>query len=95
MDTEARLVETEQRSKSNTHRIDRLETRIDEQDRLLQAIYGLQKDIEHTKSDVSEIKVSLRRVIEKPGKRWETVVTTVVTALVSALLGAAAGRLWG
>ena len=38
MDTENRIVEVEQRSKSNTHRIDRLEARMDEQDRLLQAI---------------------------------------------------------
>ena len=93
MDTENRIVEVEQRSKSNTHRIDRLEARMDEQDRLLQAIYGLQKDVEHTKSDVSEIKVSLRRVIEKPGKRWDGVVTAIITALISVLVGAALGKL--
>ena len=51
MDTENRVVENEQRSKSNTHRLDRLEKRVDEQDKLVTAICGLQKEMEHTKQD--------------------------------------------
>lgn len=93
MDMECALVEIEQRSKSNTHRLDKLEKRVDEQDKLVTAICGLQKDVEHTKKDVSEIKNKLNRVIEQPGKRWDSVVTAIITALISVLIGTLIGKM--
>lgn len=92
---ETKIVEVEQRCKSNSHRIDKLETRVDEQDKLVTAICGLQKDVEHTKQDVGEIKTSLKTVLEKPAKRWDGVVTAIITALISVLVGAIIGRLIG
>lgn len=93
MELDAKVIENEQRSKSNVHRLDRLEERVNEQDKLVAAVCGLQKDVEHTKKDVGEIKMSLDEVLEKPGKRWDSVVTAVVTALISVLVGALLGRL--
>lgn len=93
MELDTKVIENEQRSKSNTHRLDKLEKRVDEQDKLVTAVCGLQKDVEHTKTDVGEIKSSLEKVLEKPGKRWDGVVTAVVTALISVLVGALLGRL--
>ena len=83
MELETKVIENEQRSKSNVHR----------QDKLVTAVCGLQKDVEHTKTDVGEIKANLEKVLEKPGKRWDGVVTAVVTALISVLVGALLGRL--
>nr|DAZ39291.1 MAG TPA: hemolysin [Caudoviricetes sp.] len=93
MELETKVIENEQRSKSNVHRLDRLEERVNEQEKLVTAICGLQKDMEHTKKDVGEIKMSLDEVLEKPAKRWDSVVTAVVTALISVLVGALLGRL--
>ncbi len=93
MEIEEKVIENEQRSKSNVHRLDRLEERVNEQEKLVTAVCGLQKDVEHTKKDVGEIKMSLDEVLEKPGKRWDSVVTAVVTALISVLVGALLGRL--
>lgn len=93
MEIEVKVIENEQRSKSNTHRLDTLEKRVNEQEKLVTAICGLQKDMEHTKKDVGEIKMSLDEVLEKPAKRWDSVVTAVVTALISVLVGALLGRL--
>ena len=93
MELETKVIENEQRSKSNVHRLDRLEERVNEQDKLVTAVCGLQKDVEHTKKDVGEIKTSLNKVLEKPGKRWDGVVTAVITAIVSMLVGALLGKL--
>lgn len=93
MELETKAIENEQRSKSNVHRLDRLEERVNEQDKLVTAVCGLQKDVEHTKKDVGEIKTSLDKVLEKPGKRWDGVVTAVITAIVSMLVGALLGKL--
>ena len=88
MELEVKVIENEQRSKSNTHRLDTLEKRVDEQDKMVTAICGLQKDMEHTKSDVSTIKTNVDKLLEKPAKRWDGVVTAIITSLVSVLVGA-------
>ena len=93
MELETKVIENEQRSKSNVHRMDRLEERVNEQGKLVTAVCGLQKDVEHMKKAVGEIKMSLEKVLEKPAKRWDGVVTAVVTALISVLVGALLGRL--
>lgn len=93
MEFEVKVIENEQRSKSNTHRLDTMEKRVNEQEKLVTAICGLQKDMEHTKSDVSTIKTNVDKLLEKPAKRWDGVVTAVVTALISVLVGALLGWL--
>ena len=93
MDMESMVVEVEQRSKSNTHRLDKLEKRVDEQEKLVTAICNLQKDMEYTKSDVSEIKTNVDTLLNKPAKRWDSVVAAIITALISVLVGAVLGRL--
>lgn len=93
MDMESMVVEVEQRSKSNTHRLDKLEKRVDEQEKLVTAICNLQKDMEYTKSDVSEIKTNVDTLLNKPAKRWDGVVTAIITALISVLVGAVLGKL--
>lgn len=93
MELETKVIENEQRSKSNGHRLDRLEERVNEQEKMVTAICGLQKDMEHTKSDVSTIKTNVDKLLGKPAKRWDDVVTAVVTALISVLVGALLGRL--
>ena len=93
MELEVKAIENEQRSKSNTHRLDTLEKRVGEQDKLVTAICGLQKDMEHTKSDVSTIKTNVDKLLGKPAKRWDSVVTAIITALISVLVGAVLGKL--
>ena len=38
-------------------------------------------------------KTNVDKLLEKPAKRWDSVVTAVVTALISVLVGALLGRL--
>ncbi len=83
---EHRLTEVDQRSKSNTHRLDDLEKRVDENDKLVNAVCGLQKDMEYTKSDVSEIKEDVKTLTDKPAKRWDGVVEKIILVVVAAVV---------
>ena len=85
----AAIAETESRCKSNTHRLDKMEQRQDNLDKLVTAVAGMQKDLEHTQGDVQEIKGDVKAMMETPKKRWDTVVSTTLTAIVSAIIGAA------
>ncbi|MGM9640482.1 MAG: hypothetical protein ACI3V3_03865 [Faecousia sp.] len=84
----AAIAETESRSRSNTHRLDKLEQRQDNLDKLVTAVAGMQKDLEHTQGDVQEIKGDVKAMMETPRKRWDTVISVIITAIVSALVGA-------
>ena len=86
VNVEHRLTEVDQRSKSNTHRIDELEKRVDENDKLVNAVCGLQKDMEYTKSDVSEIKKDVKTLTDKPARRWDGVVEKIILVVVAAVV---------
>lgn len=82
------IAETDSRSRSNTHRLDKMEQRQDNLDKLVTAVAGMQKDLEHTQGDVQEIKGDVKAMMETPKKRWDTVISVIITAIVSALVGA-------
>lgn len=84
---EHRLTEVEARSKSNTRRLDEVETRQDNLDQLVSSVAVMATEQEHIKSDVSEIKSDVRSIMDKPGKRWDNIVEKIVWAVVAAVLG--------
>ena len=84
----ASIAEIDSRSRSNTHRLDKMEKRQDNLDKLVSAVAGMQKDLEHTQGDVQEIKGDVKAMMEIPKKRWGTVISAIITAIVSALVGA-------
>lgn len=84
----AAIAETDSRSRSNAHRLDKMEKRQDNLDKLVTAVAGMQKDLEHTQGDVKEIKGDVKAMMETPRKRWDTVISVIITAIVSALVGA-------
>ena len=82
------LSDVNNRSKSNTHRLDKLEQRQDNLDSLVSCVAGMKKDLEYTQGDVKEIKGDVKAMMETPKKRWDTVITVIITAVVSAIVGA-------
>ena len=85
-DLAVKVAEIDQRSKSNTHRIDKVEQRQDNLDRLVTSVAALATEQEHIKEDVTEIKADVKTLAEKPGKRWEGMVEKVIWALVAAAI---------
>lgn len=83
---EHRLTEVEDRSKSNTKRLDEVEKRQDNLDSLVASVAVMAKEQEYIKSDVTEIKDDVKSIKEKPGKRWDSIVEKIIWAVVAAVL---------
>lgn len=89
---EHRLTELEDRSKSNTKRLDEVERRQDNLDSLVASVAVMASEQEHIKTDVTEIKSDVKDLMEKPGKRWDNIVEKIIWAVVAAVLGLMLGH---
>lgn len=83
----ATLSALEQRSKSNSHRLDALERQTEAVNHLATSVAVMAEKVESTGEKVDGLCVDVQEIKQKPGKRWEAIVTTVLTALVSAVVG--------
>lgn len=81
------LVETEARSKSNKHRLDRVEERQDKLEKLTAAVSVVQANQENIEKDVGEIKDDVKALLEKPAKRWDGAVEKLITVLIGIAVG--------
>ena len=88
-----KLTEVEQRTKSNSHRIDKIEERQDNLEKLTDTISVLANEQEHIKSDVGEIKTDVKTLTEKPAKRWDAIVDKVLWAIVGAAVAFALAQI--
>ena len=91
-----KLAEVEQRSKSNTHRINELAEEIDAENRLATAEEVMATEQKHQTEAMSNIKQSVKdldkkvdAIERKPGKRWDGIVDKFIGGLVGALAAAA------
>lgn len=89
---EHRLTEVEERSKSNTHRLDAVEKRQNDLDKLANSVSLLAEREERVESDVKEIKCDVKTLAEKPGKRYDSLVDKVVWAVLAAVIAFFLGR---
>ena len=79
-------VEANDRSKSNTHRIDRLEERQDNRDKLVSSVSVMAEKQERMEGDIGEIKTDVRTLTQKPAKRWDAIVDKVIMLVVGAVV---------
>ena len=86
-DLAVKVAEVDQRSKSNSHRLDEVEKRQDDLESLVTSVATLAKEQEHIKEAVTEIKVDVKQLTEKPAKRWEAIVDKLIWAVLAAGLG--------
>ena len=84
---ETRLARVEDRSKSNTRRIDKVEEQQENLNKLLSSVEVLATRQETVENDVKEIKTDVKVLTEKPGKRWEGIVDKALWAVLAAVLG--------
>ncbi|MBQ8528991.1 MAG: hypothetical protein IJ459_04565 [Clostridia bacterium] len=88
MDTEheQRLTATEERSKSNQHRLNEVERRQNNLEELVGTVKALAIREENVESVVKEIKLDVKELTGKSGKRWDTIVDKVLLTIVGAIL---------
>lgn len=82
-----KLTEVEQRGKSNTHRLEKVEERQDNLDALVSTVATMANEQENIKEDVTEIKSDVKTLTGKSGKRWDELVDKIIWAVVAAAIG--------
>ena len=84
---EHRLTEVEERSKSNTHRLEDVENRQNNLDKLATSVAVLAEREKNVEANVEEIKGDVKSLTAKPAKRWDNLVSQIITLLVAAVVG--------
>lgn len=87
-----KLENVDQRCRSNTHRIDEVERRQNNTEKLVASVEVLATKQQAVESDVKEIKTDVKALAEKPGKRWDAIVDKIVWALLAAVIAFLLGR---
>ena len=90
---QAKIAEIEQRSKSNTHRINDLEADNKALHQLATSVEVLATKQETIEANVTEIKDDVKSLKALPGSRWEAVVKGLITAILAGLIGFALAKL--
>lgn len=75
------------------HRVTELETRVnimedrqDNLDKLVTSVVSMTKEQEHIKADVTEIKKNVKELTAKSGRRWDDLVDKIVWAILAAFI---------
>ena len=87
MEHEKRLTQVEERSKSNTKRLDEVEKRQNDLDDLIGTVKVLAVREENVETDVKEIKADVKSLTSKPGKRCDSLVDKIILTVAAAVLG--------
>lgn len=95
-----KLAEVDARSKSNTHRLDEVEGKVDTLQRLTTAVEVMATEQRHQtetmteiKNDVTALGTKVDAIEKKPGKRWDGMVDKFLYGMVGALATALAAGL--
>lgn len=87
LEHEKRLTEVEERSKSNSHRLDEMERRQDNLDELVGTVKVLAVREENVENDVKEIKSDVKSLTNKPAQRWDSLVDKIFLTVAAAVVG--------
>ncbi len=84
---EKRLTAVEERSKSNQHRIDKVEKQQVEFNELVGSVKVLAEREQNVENDVKEIKDDVKTLTSKPGKRWDSLIDKIILTVAAAVVG--------
>ena len=84
---EERLTKVEERSKSNSHRLDEMEKRQDNLDDLVSTVKVLAVREEAVEADVKEIKTDVKSLTSKPAQRWDSLIDKIIMTVAAAVIG--------
>lgn len=88
-----RLSAVEQRSKSNSHRLDALEKQTEAVNELATSVAVMAERVETTGDKVDSLCSDVQELKSEPGKRWKSVVEKVIYIVVAAVVGFILARL--
>lgn len=82
-----RLVEVEQRSKSNTKRLDEDERKIEDIHSLALSIRDIATEVKLMREDLNKIDKRVLAIEDKPSKRMDLIWGYVMSALIGGIIG--------
>ena len=83
-----KLTEVEQRSKSNTKRIDKIDKQIEEMHELMLTVASLTTEIKYMREEFNEGLARLSKLEQKPVENYNKIVMYIITTITGAILGA-------
>ena len=81
-----KIARIDERSKSNTHRLDSAEKKLEESEKLLNTIALVAQRQSDMDGDIKEIKTEVKTLTSKAGKRWDSVVEKIIIMVVAAVV---------
>lgn len=87
LDLEHRVTENEQRSKSNTRRIEKLEESTEAINRMAISIEKMAMKQETMNGNLNELRTDVETLKAEPGKRWKFVIEKTLYFVVAAVVG--------
>lgn len=87
LEWERRLSRVEDRTKSNTHRLDEVEQRQEDMTELVRSVAAIAQKQTDMDADMKEIKADVKALTGKPGRRWDSVVEKALLTAVAVLVG--------
>lgn len=83
-----KLAEIEQRCKSNTKRLDKMDKEIEEMHELMQTVASLATEIKYMREEFNDGLGRLTRLEQKPLENYNKIVMYIITTILGAILGA-------
>lgn len=80
------LTETEARSKSNQHRIDSLEGKMDALNSLATSVAQMVVEQKHMTEELKSLKLDIKALEKAPSLRWNKLVDAAIAAIVAAFV---------
>lgn len=93
LEHERRLTEVETRSKSNSHRLDKLEESTEAINRLATSMEVMAERQEQVVETVGKLDTKVTLLEEKPAKRWDSLMDKIIWAVAAALIGFVLARM--
>ncbi len=91
LEHEKRLTEAIDRGKSNTRRIEKLESETGALHQLATAVAVMAEQLKGLNQSVTTLTNEVGEIKEKPAKRYDLFVTAAITAVVGAVIGGIIG----
>jgi len=88
-----RLTKTEERAKSNSHRLDKLEPVITEIHTMSENMGVLVEQMKHNNESLKELKEDVEEIKKEPSTRMAQIKTAIITALITAIVSGAVGAI--
>lgn len=89
LEHEKRLADVENRSKSNSRRLDKLEENTEAINKLATSVQVMATKQEGMSETLDRLDAKVEHIETKPAKRWEAITEKVILMIVAALVGAA------